>query len=717
MLSDVRYAIRTLTARPGFAIAAVLTLALGIGANTSIFTIVYGVLLKPLPYYEPDRLVRLSEGRPGFMLNVSYPNFVDWRARNHVFDDLAVYNAYSAVVIAGDPGPAEVFQSATCEAQLFQVLGLSPSRGRLLVETDEQPAMPPVAVISDQLWQRRFSADPAIVGRPITMDGDLVTVVGILPADVRFENVDVWFPMRRLGPTQLDRANHPGFRVVARLREELDLQSAQREMSAIASELEREYPSSNHQMGVFVTPLLDSIAGDIRPTLLALSGAVSVLLLIACANVANLLLARSLGRERERSIRAALGASRLRLMRLFLAEGLALGIAGATAGLLLAAWGVRALHSVPGLPLPRVSDIAIDPHVVGFALTLAVGTAVLFALAPASQLSRLDLMHVLRVSTAGDAPTPRTTKLRSIVLAAEVSLLVVLLAGATLMQRTLAFLAGIDPGFNADRVLAVRMVQIQSPTASEETSRTFTRQLLSSVGAIGGVGGAAVAWPFDYTGFSWSPNINLPDRPFPAGQEPAAQAATVTPGYFAAMGIPLVRGRNFGDQDRQGTPVVVIVNQSFVRRFYSNEDPIGQRVTAVRISEMQNMPIVGVVGDTRRGGVLGGFTPEIYVPYDQFPQSHATLVVRAANGDPLRFTSQVKAAIGSVDRTVAIRGMRRVSDQLAATYGDRRVVVAAVALCCLSTRFDDRGHRKRGVVLRRAANVRDRHSDGTRREA
>ncbi len=686
MLADLRYAARALVASPGFTLAAVLTLALGIGANTSIFTLVHGVLLKPLPYRHPDRLVRLTEGRPGFILNVSYPNYVDWRARNHVFDGLAIYNAYSATVIAGTDAPSEVFPSATCEPALFQVLGLQPARGRLLTDRDQRLDQPAVAVISDQLWQRRFGADPAAVGRAVRMDGAPVVIAGVLPPNVRFEGVDVWFPMRQLGPTQLDRANHPGFRVVARLRDGVDVAAARRELTAIASALEQEYPASNHRMGVFVTPLLDSIAGDIRATLAALAGAVTVLLLIACANVANLLLARGLGRERETSIRSALGASRLRLVRLFLIEGLVLGTTGAAVGLLFAAWSVRVLHGMPDVSIPRAGDIAIEPQVLGFAAALALGTAVLFALAPALQLSRVDLMRVLRLSGPSESLTPRTTMLRSALLGVEVALLIVLLAGAALMQRTIGFLAAVDPGFNADRVMAIRMVETQSASSSDESARSFARRLVTSVASTPGVQNAALAWPFDYTGFSWSPNVNLPERPFPPGQEPVAQAATVTSGYFATMGIPILRGRNFGDEDRAGAPVAVIVSQSFVNRFFPGRDPIGKRVSGVRIPEMQNMPIVGVVGDTRRGGPLNGFTPEIYVSYEQFPQSHATLVVSAAAGDPLRFANDVKARIAAIDPTVAVRGVRRVSEQLATTYGDRRAlswllsVFAALAL-------------------------------------
>jgi putative ABC transport system permease protein len=566
---------------------------------------------------------------------------------------------------------------------LFSVLGVRAARGRAFIPSDQQPSQPIVAVITDSLWRRRFGADPSTLSRPVRMDNDEVTIVGILPPGIEPMNVDIWFPMRELSPMQLDRANHPGFIAIARLRDRITLDAGQREMSAIAESLAREYPSSNDRIGVFVTPLLESVSGRIRPMLTALTGAVSVLLLIACANVANLLLTRGLGRERETSIRSALGASRGQLVRLFLVEGLLLGIGGALAGLLLAGWAVRVLRAVPGIALPRAAEIAIDPHVLGFAGLLALTTAALFAFAPAWHLSSVDLMHTLRVAGSTEG-SRRASRLRGALVAIEVGLLVVLLCCAALMQRTLAYLGGVDPGFRADGLMAVRLVQNGERYDGDAAERIATR-LDESIRASGQAT-AAVAWPFDYTGFSWSPNVDFPARPFADGQQPVAQAATVTADYFETMGIPLLRGRNFGAVDRKGAPIVAIVSKSFADRFFPNQDPIGQRVSGVRVPEMQNMPIIGIVGDTRRGGMLGGFTPEIYVPFAQFPQAGAAVIVRVPSGDPLRLTSDVTARIAAIDPGIAIGGVRRVSDQLAATYGDRRAlswllgVFAALAL-------------------------------------
>ena len=687
MINDVRYAVRALVASPGFTAAAILALALGIGANTAIFTAVYGVLLKPLPYRDPDGLVRISETRRGGSWNVAVPNYLDWRARNHVFRAMAIFNTANRVIVSAPGTAAEVFPMGTCEVGMFDVMGVSAGHGRVFVEEEGEPG-PLVAIITDDMWRHRFGGDASIVGQAVRMNDDPVTVVGVLPPGVRPFDVDVWFPHRskQLNAMQLDRANHPGFGVVARLRPGVTAIQAQREMSTIAASLEKEYPASNTGFGVRVLPMLDSVAGSIRPTLRLLMGAVAVLLLIACANVANLLLAKGLRRERETSIRSALGASRARLVRLFLVEGVTLGILSAGAGLLLAAWGVRLLRAVPGLTLPRAADVTIDSEVLAFTALLGFVTALLFAFAPALQLSRVDLMRVLRQGGTGDGASPRNARLRSGLVAVEVALLIVLLTGAVLMQRSLARLAAVDIGIEADRLVSVTLRQLQNRYADEQATIAFADSLLESVRREPGAAGAALAWPFDYTGFTWSPSVNLQDRPFEAGKEPVAQTAAVTPGYFRVMGIPILRGRDFGTAERHGTAVSVIVNQTFATRFFPGEDPLGKRVSAMRIPEMQDMTIVGVVGDTRRGGALGGYTPEIYISFAQFPQAGATLVVRAASGDPLALANDLKARVTEIDPATAIGRIRRLDEALAGAYGDRRAlswllsVFAALAL-------------------------------------
>ena len=681
MLNDLRYACRTLGGSPGFTAAAVLTLALGIGANTAIFTAVYGVLLKPLPYHDPDRLVRINETRRGGGWNVAVPNYLDWRARNHVFSGMAIFNTANRVILSRTDAPASVLPAGTCEVGMFALMGVAAAHGRVFVESEAEPGAL-VAVLTDDAWRQHFGGDPGIVGQPARMDGEPVTIVGILPPGVRPFDADVWFPHRpkQLSAMQLDRANHPGFGVVARLRPGTGAEQAQREMTAIAESLAREYPASNTDMGVQVTPMLESVAGSIRPTLRLLMGAVAVLLLIACANVANLLLAKGLRRERETSIRSALGASRGRLVRLFFAEGLLLGVSAAASGLLLAGWGVRLLRAMPELSLPRVADVSIDAQVLAFTAVLAVATAILFALAPALQLSRADLMRVLRQGAMGEGSSPRNARLRSALVTIEVALLIVLLTGAALMQRTLSRLAAVDLGFEADKVISVPLRQVRTSDTDDRSLVTFADAVLDSARAQNGASAAALAWPFDYTGFTWATAMNFPERPQAPGREPMAQTAAVTPGYFAAMGIPLLRGRDFGAEERPGTAVSAIVNQTFATRFFPGEDPIGRRVNAMRIPEMQNMTIVGVVGDTRRGGTLRGYTPEIYIPFAQFPQGNATLVVRGAVADPLALANDIKRRVAAIDPATAVGTIRKLSDAMARTYGDRRALSWLLAI-------------------------------------
>jgi putative ABC transport system permease protein len=671
MLYDLRYALRSFRANPGFTLAAILTLALGIGANTAIFTVIYGVLLKPLPYGEPDRLVQIRELKGSLLWNVSYPNYVDWRARSHAFDGMAIYTAFETSTLSSPGMPAGIYPAGHCETTLFRVMGIPAALGRVFENGDRVKGAPVGVVITDALWHKRFGGDPGVVGGLITIDEGRATLLGVLPPAVRPFDVDLWYPTRDYSPMQLDRANHPGFQVVARLRAGVDIDAAQREMSSIAASLAREYPASNRTMGVRVRPMIDAVAGSIRPTLNMLAGAVAVLLLIACANVANLLLAKGFRRERETSVRSALGASRGRLIRLFLIEGLTLGACGAVAGLLLAGWSVRLLRSVPGFTLPRATDVTIDPHVLGFAIALGLVTAAIFALAPAVQLSRVELMNVLRL--AGAAELPRHARLRSLLVAVEVALLIVLLAGAVLMQRTLANLSGVNAGFDASRILAAP-VQLGASYGNDEAVRLFSDRLLASFDGAHGFAGAALSWPFDYVGPSWAPSINIPDHPFEAGREPSVFTAAVTPGYFKTMGIPIERGRTFTASDRPGAPMGVIVNQTFADRFFPGEDPLGRRVNAMRIPQMQNMPIIGVAGDTRRSGMLGGFTPEMYVAYAQFPQAGATLVLRSADDDPLSLTPDVTARVAALDPNVVVKSTQRVSDALARSYGDRRAL-------------------------------------------
>ena len=678
MLLDLRYAVRALARAPFFTLMAAVTLALGIGANTAIFSVINTVLLKPLPYHQPERLVRFEEGRADFRLNVSYPNFLDWRQRARAFEDMAVFNPFGRTMVSDGDRP-EVVQSGTAEARVFSVLGVAPVAGRLFSPEEHAPGAPRVVLVSYRLWQRRYGLDPAIVGRSIPIGGAPATVVGVLPRGFLLNDKDVWFPLGpHITPMQLDRGNHPGFMVFARLRDGVAIEEAQREMSAIAGDLERQHPATNHQMGVYVVPMVDYLLGHARSVLLPLGGAVAFVLLIACANVSNVLLARGLRRDREMSIRAALGARRWKLVRLFLAESAAIAALGGALGLLLGSWGVRAVHALPGFSLYRAADVAIDQSVLAYTIAVSIATVVFFGLAPALQLSRVDLMSTLRMGGAS-AAGGRGRRLREALIAVEVALALVLLAGAALMVRTVGRLSEVDPGFRPDGLLAVSLLQAPREDSGPHALRVVN-QLLGEVTALPAVAGAAAAWPFDLTGLSWTPGVNFVHRPFPEGQEPSALTAAVTPEYFDVMGIPLRRGRLLGREDRPGAPVAIVVNETFVRRFFADTDPIGGRVTARGIPELADMRIVGVVGDTRRGGPARAVPAELYCAYAQFPVASPTIVVRARAGDPLPLAQAVVDRLATIDRDSAMASARRVSDAFDATVGTRRLIFVLLGI-------------------------------------
>jgi putative ABC transport system permease protein len=678
VLADFRYALRSLARAPIFTLMAAVTLALGIGANTAIFSVIYSVILKPLPYHQPERLVRFDEGRADVRINISYPNFLDWRQRARAFEDMAVFNPFGRTTVSDGERP-EVVQSGTAEARVFSVLGVAPFAGRVFSPEEHAPGAPRVILISYRLWQRRYGLDPTLVGRSIPIGGAPATVVGVLPRGFLLMDKDVWFP---LGPhitaMQLDRSNHPGFMVFARMRQGVEVEEAQREMTTIARDLERQYPQSNHDMRVYVVPLVDDLLGGAKRVLLPLGGAVAFVLLIACANVSNVLLARGLRRDREMSIRAALGARRWTLVRLFLAESAAIAALGGTLGLLLGSWGVRAVHALPGFSLYRAAEVSIDGPVLAYTIAVSIATVVFFGLAPALQLSRVDLMATLRMGGAS-AGSGRGRRLREALIAVEVALALVLLAGAALMVRTVGRLAEVDPGFRPDGLVAVSLLQSSREDSGPRALRVVT-QLVAEMKALPAVAGAAAAWPFDLTGLSWSPGVNFVHRPFPKGQEPTALTAAVTPEYFDVMGIPLRRGRLLGKEDRPGAPVAIVVNETFVRRFFADTDPIGGRVSARGIPELADMRIVGVVGDTRRGGPARAIPAELYCAFAQFPVASPTIIVRSRAGDPLPLAQTVADRLATIDRDSAMASARRVSDAFDATVGTRRLIFVLLGI-------------------------------------
>jgi putative ABC transport system permease protein len=666
MLADLRFSLRALLKNPAFAFVAVLTIALGIGVNSAMFSVVHGVLLKPLPYRDASRIVWLQEGRHGFTLNISFANFMDWRARNRVFEDMVIFNTLSYATLYSKDG-AEVLPAARTEAKLFAFLGLAPMLGRTFAP-DEDNAV----VISNRLWQRRFGGDPALLGRGITLNGQSYTVIGILPPDMRLENRDVWFHMVPgwFSPVQLDRGNHPGFHAMARLKTGVTLEQARSALNAIAKDLEKQYPATNFRMGVMLNRILDVTVGSVRPVLLMLLGAVSFVLLIACANVANLMLGRALGRGSEIAVRAALGAGRGRLLRLFVAESLLLAAVGGAAGIALASWAMDGLKIVGARALPRISDIRLDAPVVAYTAGITLLTALLFSLAPALQASRANLLDALKQGGRSGTAAGRQG-LRWGLIAAEVALSVVLLTGARLMIRTLANLAHVDPGFRPEHLLALNLQQPGGRYSTQAAFDAFNESLTARLRQLPGVQSVARSWPFDLVSFSVTPHIRFVDKPVPAGQEPSVQLSIVSPDYFQAMGIAIRAGRVFSSRDRKGTPLVAVVNEQFAKRFYPRENPLGKRVSLVGWDLPGEIEIAGVAANTLRAGLVGAAAPELYVSDGQLAYPGATLLVRTA-GDPMPLANAIRAAVTAVDPQVVPETPVRIEDALWNTVANRR---------------------------------------------
>ncbi|MBA2243336.1 MAG: ABC transporter permease, partial [Gemmatimonadetes bacterium] len=578
LLQDLRFAFRTLRKNPAFTAVAVLTLALGIGATTAIFSVVNGVLLRPLPYAEPDRLVMLWGVYPEFgQTSTSLPDFRDWREQSASFRELAALTNFNSNLAVQGGEPTQV-RRANTTANFFRTLGVSPAAGRFFLPEEEQEGAEPVVVLSHGLWQRQFGGREGIIGETITLHGNPFTVVGIAPSGFRFlEETELWTPLNLEGP-QGRRSEF--LTVVGRLAPGVTLQQAQGEMTAISERLAEEYPQTNSTIRSEVVSLHQQVVGDLRPALLAFMAAVGLVLLIACANVANLMLTRAAAREREMAIRAALGAGRRRIARQLLTESIVLALLGAVFGLLLAVAGIAALRGAQAELIPRLAEVGIDLRVLGFTLGLALLTGLLFGLAPAVQLGRRTLGNTLRSGGRGMAGATGVRRLRGALVLGEVALALMLLVGAGLLIRSFERMQRVDAGFDAGGVLTASVALPVAQYPEPELRRGFYDRLLENLAAAPGVqtvglgnnvplSGGAGYWSFSIEGRA--------DGEFEGMQD--TQPFAVTPGYFPALRIPLLEGRLFTEQDHADAPGVALVNQTMARRFWPDRSPIGSRIT------------------------------------------------------------------------------------------------------------------------------------------
>ena len=670
LLQDLRYGVRTMFKNPAFTSVAILALALGIGANTAIFSVVNAVLLRPLPFEQSDKLVlvwekRLALGRT--RNTVSPPDFSDWRAQNQVFEDMAAYIGQGFNL--GSSAEPERIQGASISPSLFSVLRARTRLGRTFEPEEDKPDSNSVAVISSGLWQRSFGADPEIVSKTIKLNDKTYTVVGVMPADFVFPNrrSEIWVPLTFSPEDAANRGGH-SLTVVARLKDGVKLQQAQNDMDMIAAQLEQQY-QVNTGHGVNVFSLYEETVADARPALLILLGAVAFVLLIACANVANLLFARSVVRQREIAIRTALGASRGRLVRQLLTESVVLSITGGIVGVFLGVWGLSAILAIGENSIPRVKEIKLDQWVLGFSLLVSVVTGLLFGLLPALQASKPDLNDTLKEGSRSSSGSIRSNRTRSLFVIGEVAVCLVLLIGAGLMIKSFARLLNVSPGFNPENVLTMNIALSGPRYRDAAGANSFYQRSLERLSSLPGVKSAAFVTALPMAGTFGSRYFGIEGRPpQPPGQGFNANTNVATPGYFATMNIPLLDGRDFDARDVKGAPDVVMINREAVRRYWPGENPIGQRITV----EQRTRTIVGVVGDVKQAGLDIETRPEMFFPYYQLPVPFGTFVVRSA-GDPLGMISSVQGAMHEIDRDLPLYGIKTVEDVIADSVAPNRL--------------------------------------------
>ncbi|MGC1595300.1 MAG: ABC transporter permease, partial [Candidatus Acidiferrales bacterium] len=700
LIQDLKYAVRMLVKSPGFTAIAILTLALGIGANSALFSVVNGVLLRPLPYAQPDRLVVLSEKTANFeSSSISYPNFLDWQRSNSAFASIAAYRSDDFNITGR--GEAERVRVGMISADFFEILGVSPVRGRLFATQEDRLGGAPVVLISAGLWQRKFGSAPDIIGKTIIMNGDGYTVVGVVPSSFRMESTnfgikDVFVPIGQdKDPLFYDRDVHEGMRAVGRLKPGVTLAAAQADMDQIADNLAQTYPNADKGAGIALVPLKKDIIGDVEPFLLVLLGAVGFVLLIACVNVANLQLARSTTRAREFAIRSALGASQSRVIRQLLTESILLGLAGGALGLWLAAWGTQAaLRTLPET-LPRAQDVGLDGRVLVFTLVASIVAGVIFGLAPALKTARPNLQETLKESGRGASGAKH--RAQGVFVVIEMAMALILLIGAGLMIRSLIDLWSVNPGFNPRGVLTFAVSMSPSLGANAATSRTAIRQLnetlqnISGVEAVSSTGGSL---PMD--GDNEFP-FWLDGQPKPANESEMNQSLFYLPGpgYLKAMAIPLRRGRFFTADDNEHSPDVVVIDESFAREYFPNEDPIGKRI---HIGILNTAPqIIGVVGHVKHWGLdVDGdakhpIVAQAYMPFLQIPDRFwtgppQTEVVLRTPGSPAALVPSIRTAVEKLNSENVIFETKPMEDIVAESLAARRFsmillsVFAALAL-------------------------------------
>ncbi|HKS27514.1 MAG TPA: ABC transporter permease [Pyrinomonadaceae bacterium] len=679
LLQDLKYGARMMWKSPGFTAIAVIALALGIGANTAIFSVVNTLILRPLPYRDSDRLVTVWEfNRPrNRHQNVINPgNFMDWRDQNSVFEAMAAF-IDTRTNLTGKDEPVEL-PAQVATTNLFQVLGVEPIKGRGFTEEDATSDANPV-IISYNLWQTRFGSDSKIIGQRVTLSGKGSTIIGVMPAGFQWfikkgsltgKAPELWMPVKF---TEAERGRKGrAWSAVARLKPNVTIEQAQTEMSTIGSRLEQQYAQFNTGWGVEVVPLREQFVGELRPALWILLGAVGFVLLIACANVANLLLARAASRHREMAIRIAMGANRMRVVRQLLTESILLSALGGALGLLLAWWGIEVLMAFSPRDLLTLDKIGINVTVLLFTLGVSFLTGVIFGIVPAIEATRLNTSEMLKEGSKSIGGSPRARRLTSAFVVAQIALSLVLLVGAGLMLKSLMRLQSVNPGFDSDNLLTMRVILPGSKYKEDPQVVGFFKQAVERIEALPGVKSAGAVSFLPFTGLAAATRYKIEGKPEPPpGQSPGGDVRVVDNNYFRTMGIPLRSGRNFNAQEQAEARHVVIINETLAKQYFPNEDPIGKRITISMMEEPVPSEIIGVVGDVKHMSLDGEVKPMTYWPHPELVYNSMTIVVKTS-GDPLQLAAAVQREIQAIDPNQPVSDVRTMEQWLSESVARAR---------------------------------------------
>jgi predicted permease len=679
---DIRYGLRMLAKSPGFTAVVVLTLALGIGANTAIFSVVSAVILQPLPFPDANRLVSLRgiDLRNGEGRALSYPDFIDLRTQSRTIESAAAYTD-SSFTLTGAGEPLHL-DAEIVSASLFDVLRVAPKLGRTFTANEDVPGTR-VVLLSHRLWKTRFGANPGIVGRTVTLNSEPYTVAGVMAAEFRFpleeKSVDVWSTMAVFavsldpdGPITAQRGAH-FLNAIGRLKPNFELAQADADAAAIGGALIKQYPDTNGHITMGVRSEKEAVVGDVRPVLLLVLGAVGFLLLISCSNAANLLLARAAARQREMAIRASLGAGRARVFRQLLTESVLLSFGGGALGLLVAMWGITILTSFRSLQIPRLSQAGLDPVALAFTFGVSLLTGVLFGLAPAWHAARFDLFGSLKDGGRSNTDGKSHSRARGFLVASQVSLAVVLLVGASLLLESMFHLSRQSPGFDAQNLLSFNLDLPDVRYGKPEQSADFYQRLLGRIRVLPGVQSVSGVMPLPLADDIIRTTFQIDGRPVAKSEEPRTQFRTVGLDYLRTMRIPLIEGRDFSARDDRHAPPVILINQSLARQFFPNESPIGKRIKpGVTASGPEVMrEIVGVVGDVKHRNLWQATEPEVYTPYDQVAIGSMYVVVRSA-GQPMNLLPAIREQVRALDPELPIYKAQLLEDYVSDSVAQRR---------------------------------------------